>query len=184
MTVKIIIIGPPRSGKTTLINILIEKLKTKYEISGFLTPEVRKKGRRIGFDVKSIGANIRIPLARKDGYDVKYQLGSYNVFINKFNKFLREYIKTDIRINNSDEKKEQIVLIDEIGKMELFSKEFENFLKEIFNSNTSIIATIGKTLNHPIKLNLKASPDVKFFELSRQNQKLILSAILKLLKKN
>ena len=55
---KILITGPPRCGKSTLIS----KLTTHYEklgreIRGFLTPEIKHDGKRIGFDVLDIETN-------------------------------------------------------------------------------------------------------------------------------
>ena len=66
MKVKILITGPPRSGKSTLIARLIEYFsKKQISIYGFLTPEVREGNRRIGFDIEDISTKEREKLARK-----------------------------------------------------------------------------------------------------------------------
>ncbi|MFW9988471.1 MAG: nucleoside-triphosphatase, partial [Candidatus Odinarchaeota archaeon] len=51
MTKKILITGPPRCGKSTLISKLINYYTNEknFMIFGFLTPEVRERGNRIGF---------------------------------------------------------------------------------------------------------------------------------------
>ncbi|GAH85681.1 unnamed protein product, partial [marine sediment metagenome] len=53
---KILITGPPRCGKSTLISKLIEYYNNKkdYTIYGFLTPEIRERGNRIGFNIVDI----------------------------------------------------------------------------------------------------------------------------------
>lgn len=178
MEPKILISGPPRSGKSTLIQMLIRKIREKYDILGFLTPEVRKGGNRIGFDIQSIDSNVKIPLARKGKYNSMYRLGSYAVFIEDFNNYLEENLKKKFNMfKNQNQKK--ILLIDEIGKMELFSQEFEKLLKKIFESKITVIATIGKTLNHPIKSYLNNLQNIEIFELARENQKKIFNLILK-----
>ncbi|MFO7796649.1 MAG: nucleoside-triphosphatase [Promethearchaeati archaeon] len=174
---KILISGPPRSGKSTLMKILIKKLKDEYNIIGFLTPEVKEGGNRIGFDLISIDSNNRIPLARKGNYASKFCLGKYHVFIDMFNNFLEKEIESDI-VKYSNQHKKVVILIDEIGKMELFSNKFELFLRNLFNSEILIIATIGKTLKHPIKSYLMDKIESKYFELTRQNQTDILNKIL------
>ena len=59
MKSKFLITGPPRCGKSTLISRLIDYLLNKYTIQGFLTPEVRKEGKRIGFDIYDIYSKKR-----------------------------------------------------------------------------------------------------------------------------
>jgi len=178
---KILISGAPRSGKSTFMKILIKELKNEYNIIGFLTPEVKEGRSRIGFDLISIDSNNRFPLARKGNYKSKFCLGKYHVFIDKFNNFLEKKIEREIVKYNNQNKKE-VILIDEIGKMELFSNKFELFLRNLFNSELLIVATIGKTLKHPIKSFLMNNTEIKYFELTRQNQAEVLNKILAILK--
>ncbi len=73
---KILITGPPRSGKSTLISRIIEYYSKKnYVIYGFLTPEVRMGGKRVGFDVEDIYSGKRNKLARIGNYKTQFKLG-------------------------------------------------------------------------------------------------------------
>lgn len=87
-------------------------------ISGFFTDEVRSNnGERIGFDVhllddaKTVGTLARIG-SSQGGLSV----GKYKVFLDNFEKLVFPYL-------NSTAKGSYLV-IDEIGKMEFFSKQF------------------------------------------------------------
>ncbi|MCD6189718.1 MAG: NTPase, partial [Thermococcus sp.] len=52
---KIFITGLPRVGKTTLVLKVAEELKShNLRIGGFITQEVREKGRRVGFKIKAL----------------------------------------------------------------------------------------------------------------------------------
>jgi nucleoside-triphosphatase len=64
MDEKILITGPPRCGKSTLISRLIKyySVEKNYKVYGFLTPEVREKGNRIGFDIMDIASGKTSPL--------------------------------------------------------------------------------------------------------------------------
>ena len=176
MVSKILITGPPRSGKSTLISKLIEFYSKKnFKIKGFLTPEVREKKRRIGFDIEEISSHIRIPLARIGDYKTKYKLGKYSVFIDEFEKIISN-------LENFNIEQLDLMIIDEIGKMELFSKKFQNFIINIFRGESNIIATIGKNIKHLYKKTLFNLPDLYKFNLSFQNQQEVYQQIINLIK--
>lgn len=176
MVSKILITGPPRCGKSTLISKLIEFYSKKnFKIKGFLTPEVREKSRRIGFDIEKISSNIRIPLARIGDFKTIYKLGKYSVFINEFEKVISN-------LENFDFEQVDLMIIDEIGKMELFSKKFQNFIINIFQREFHIIATIGRNIKHPCKKALFNVPNLYKFDLSYQNQEEVYQQIINLIK--
>ncbi|MHA2035733.1 MAG: nucleoside-triphosphatase [Promethearchaeota archaeon] len=164
MNQKILITGPPRCGKSTLISKLIEyyRVKKNYTIYGFLTPEVRKSGNRIGFDIQDIFSKGREKLARIGSYTTSHKLGKYGIFLEGLEKIISN-IET-IPHHDID-----LLIIDEIGKMELFSKKFQDFIPNIFASNLSIIATIGLNFNHPIKTQLLNLPNINLLNLDRLN---------------
>jgi len=182
MDAKILITGPPRCGKSTLIQKIIKNLKDEFLLYGFLTPEVRKKNKRIGFDVEDISSDMRISLARKGAYSSQYKLGSYNVFIDKFNQYLNDTLSLLLDKLDSYENINRILIIDEIGKMELFSELFQTMLKTLFNSKLCIIGTIGQKMNHPIKDFILNIPSIKLFKVSHKNQHEILRKVLTILK--
>jgi nucleoside-triphosphatase THEP1 len=173
---KILITGLPRSGKSTLISKLIQYYtdEKSYIIYGFLTPEVRKNKKRIGFNIVDIYSKKIYQLARVGDFKSKYRVGKYCVFIDKFNKYL-EVLK------NIELKAVDLIIIDEIGKMELFSKKFQTLIKRLFLSNISIIATIGLKLQHSLKNYLINLPSVKLLTLNRQNAQLIFEKVISLM---
>lgn len=174
MSHKIIITGPPRCGKSTLISRLIDYYsKEKLIIFGFLTPEVREHGNRIGFDIVDIFSREKLPLARVGDFKTEYKLGKYTVFIQDFDRYIEENL-------NLEGKRTSLIVIDEIGKMELFSEKFHNFVKKIFSLEIPILATIGLKLRHPIKNYLQHLPSVQFLNLNRHNFQFIYKKIISL----
>ena len=164
MNQKILITGPPRCGKSTLISKLIEyyTIKKNYSINGFLTPEVQKSGNRIGFDIQDISSKAREKFARIGPYNTSNKLGKYGIFLEGLEKIISNFESTQFH-------KIDLFIVDEIGKMELFSKKFQDFIIRIFASDLSIIATLGLTVKHPIKDHLLNLPNVKLFNLDRLN---------------
>ncbi|MCK4779047.1 MAG: hypothetical protein KAT57_02620 [Candidatus Lokiarchaeota archaeon] len=176
MTEKILITGPPRCGKSTLISKLIEYYNNKkdYTIYGFLTPEIRERGNRIGFNIVDIYSGKISQLARVGDFKTKYKLGKYNVFIQEFDKYIEDNLSLE-------EKTIDLIVIDEIGKMELFSDKFQNFIKNIFSLKISILATIGLKLSHPLKTYLLNLPSVLLLNLNKRNSQLVFEKVTSLI---
>jgi len=176
MKPKILITGPPRCGKSTLISKLIEHLSKNFKIYGFLTPEIREENKREGFYVEDIYSKKRFPLARVGNYNTKYKLGKYSVFVQDFENYINEFLDSIKKIPDL------IFCIDEIGKMELFSKKFQELVKKLFQSDDIVIATIGKKIKHPIKDYILNFSNSVLFNLNLENQEEIFQEITSIIK--
>lgn len=188
----ILITGYPGVGKTTTCKHLINAITDKYNryssfcsIQGFYSQENRKNYSRIGFDIVNINDGSTKMLARieselPNNYHIlnKKYVGKYTVDVNGFEKFACKLIKP----SSSPKHKINIFVVDEIGKMELFSKQFENSVKEIIN-NESLIVIATVPIKHNINFveNLKKRNDSKLFTLTRNNRNLTTTYITKYL---
>ncbi|WP_456472277.1 NTPase [Methanocaldococcus sp.] len=130
---RIFITGKPGVGKTTLIKKLFEELKDK-EVGGFITEEIRKEGRRVGFKMIALDTKEEGLLAYVGKGEPR--VGKYRVFVDNIDKIAVNALK---RALNKD-----IILIDEIGAMEFKSKNFKKALDEVLKSNKIIVATLHR----------------------------------------
>ncbi|MGB9597979.1 MAG: NTPase [Candidatus Poribacteria bacterium] len=158
-TVKnILITGNPGVGKTTLIHRLISKLNVP--VGGFYTSEIRdENGKRIGFKITSLDGNEGI-MASVD-FISKNKVSRYGVDVETIDKIGVNAIEASIKNN-------KIIVIDEIGKMELFSKRFQDITIQAFDSSLIVIGTISAKDNAFTK-KIKERQDVKMVTLTRQN---------------
>jgi len=115
----ILLTGAPRSGKTTMVARLADTFRR--DIDGFITIEVRHEGRRIGFDVLDLVTHEFLPLARKEWHDAPYRVGSYGVRCDGLEIVIKRM--TERRIIAP-----RLWIIDELGKMEAYSKRFLEWL--------------------------------------------------------
>ena len=76
----LLISGPPRVGKTTLIKELLKEFENSS--CGFITEELKKDRRRIGFLLKTTDKNEFI-FAQKN-MDSEYKLKDYGINIKEF----------------------------------------------------------------------------------------------------
>jgi len=68
------------------------------------------------------------------------------------------------------------IIIDEIGKMECLSLQFQKILKEILDSEKWVIATIALK-GSGLVAEAKERKDVKLFEITRKNRDSLLKEI-------
>lgn len=163
----ILITGIPGSGKTTLIKKISEELKDYHPV-GFFTTEIREEGIRKGFELVSLEGRKGI-LSRVE-IKSPYRVGKYRVDVRGFEDFLDSILFLATETN--------LVIIDEIGKMECLSDKFKNLVRQIFDSDKMLIATIAIKSEGFIG-SLKSRGDVKLFELTHGNRDTLLSEILK-----
>ncbi|MCD6449631.1 MAG: hypothetical protein J7L34_03900 [Thermotogaceae bacterium] len=138
----IAITGKPGSGKTSLIKRLIERIGG----TGFYTEEVRDKGKRIGFvAVTSWGNKVWLAKAGAEG---RKKVGKYTVFVEDFESKV-------VKKLTSEMKNENLVYIDEIGKMEMLSGEFKKMVGDILNMNKIFIVTVPEKNFHYLVRKVK-----------------------------
>jgi len=134
---KIFLTGKPASGKSTVLEKLVELLKQKgIKFGGFVTPEIREGGRRVGFYVKDIFSNEMGILASKD-IKIGPKLGEYGIDIKDFERVALKAL--DFAVKECD-----IICVDEIGKMEFFSSKFKEKLMEILLIDKPLIAVLHR----------------------------------------
>jgi len=77
----------------------------------------------------------------------------------------------------------KVIVIDEIGKMELLSPQFQEVVWKALDADNPVLGTITLA-RHPFAQKVKARDDVKIYEVTQQNQEEVLKTLTKELKKN
>jgi nucleoside-triphosphatase len=130
----ILITGRPGSGKTTLVKKLAEGLTAGgFKTAGFITEEIREGVRRVGFEVRDLGGGSAV-LAHVDCRS-KQRVGKYGVDVAAFERIALHAI-------NVDRKEKDLLVIDEIGRMELFSSAFRSAITGLLDAPLPFLATV------------------------------------------
>jgi len=166
----ILITGMPGVGKTTLIRNLITRLEG-YQLAGFFTQEIRDKGVRKGFEL--VGLDGKRGLLSHVSFKSRFRVGKYGVDVAGFDKFL----DTTVFLNPETD----LILIDEIGKMECFSKKFLSLVNGILESEIPMMATVSRKGEGFISA-VKARTDVVLMELTTEGRTLLLDEVLRQLR--
>ena len=158
--------GAPGVGKTTIIRQAIATVKERA--GGFYTSEIRRQGVRQGFEIITLDGssatlahvNIRSP----------HRVSKYGVDTDNLDKVGVAALRRAI-------KECDIVVIDEIGKMELFSVAFREAVLEALESRKKLLGTIMLP-SHPWADQIKQDPRVKVLLVSRTNHQQVLEELL------
>jgi nucleoside-triphosphatase len=154
----LLITGAPGVGKTTLIISLLPHLMV-YRPEGFFTREIREQGVRAGFELVSLSGSSMV-LAHT-GIRSHERVGKYGVDIDGFDRYL-ETLRGALPRHG-------LVIIDEIGKMEMFSVKFRELVTDVLDGTTPLIATISRS-GDSFTEQIKTRRDVRLVTLTRANR--------------
>jgi nucleoside-triphosphatase len=134
-------------------------------VRGFWTEEVRQEGARTGFRIETV-AGARGALAAV-GLSSPHRVGRYGVDLQSFESVGTAEIEAALEEAGMGEP--VILVIDEIGKMELFSERFRRAVERAFREVPHVVATIMQR-PHPFADALKGRPDVCLVTATVQNR--------------
>jgi len=156
---RILLEGRPASGKTTLARRIAAGLRERdIPVTGFTTEEIRESGRRVGFAIETADGQ-RDTLAHID-LPGPPRVGKYGVDLAAFEP---------LAIPSLRAAPGSLVVIDELGKMELASKPLRDAVEELFASPADVVVTVH-TFRHPFTDALKARADVDRLQVTAANR--------------
>ena len=157
------ITGRPSIGKTTVLLNAANELKNKgYRIGGMLSRDVREKGTRIGFEIVNFTTGQRGWLAHVN-QPTGPQVSKYRVNLNDLDQIGVEAVRSAL-------KDAEVVVIDEIGPMELFSSAFKQAIKDAIDSQKLVLGVIHHSAHDPIINSIKNRNDMEIFEATMENR--------------
>jgi nucleoside-triphosphatase len=155
---RLFLTGNPGVGKTTLIRAIALRLEG-IMCAGFYTEDTRQSGQRTGFKIFTLDGQqgTFASLGRQ-----KPTVGKYSIHVKEFEKLV--LMQLDPVTNPAD-----LYVIDEIGKMELLSRQFRIRIIELLAQPTNLLATITKKGDGFID-QIKRRSDVEIIEVTRKNR--------------
>jgi nucleoside-triphosphatase len=156
---KLLLTGSPGVGKTTVIQKVISGLQ--ISTGGFYTQEMREEGRRTGFSLRTLDGAKGV-LAHID-YQGSYRVGRYGVDIALFEALALPALKQALQVK-------ELILIDEIGKMELFSRRFQEMVLRILDQEERQLLGVIHRGRDAFVASIKRRRDVEVMAVSRANR--------------
>jgi nucleoside-triphosphatase len=153
----ILLTGPPRCGKSTVIEKLVKEILRP--VTGFFTREIKERGRRVGFAIITLDGKEGI-LGHEESKSPR-RVGKYGVNIDELDRIAVPAMTPSVA--------DQIVIIDEIGKMECFSPLFRETLIQTLDSANPVIGSIAQK-GTPFIEKIKERKDVRLVTVSEKSR--------------
>ena len=170
MTSAILLTGHPGCGKTTLVRRVVACVQGP--LGGFYTQEVREGGARRGFKMvtfdgqEGVLAHVNIQSARR--------VGRYGVDLDALEAVGVASLRRAVEQGG-------LVVIDEIGPMEMFSQAFCRAVLDTLASDSLVFGTVVRR-STPFSDQIKARPDVRVIEVTPANRDDVQKNVLDLLR--
>ena len=166
----ILLTGIPGVGKTTVIKKIIPLLE--LEAGGFYTEEIREMDKRMGFRIVTLDGEEGI-LAHVD-CNSNYRVSKYRVDVDSFEKVAIPALEDAM-------KNKSIIVIDEIGKMELFSAKFKELVSNILDGEKTLLCVI-KEDGDAFTENIKKREDINILTVNYENRDRLPEKVVEMLK--
>jgi nucleoside-triphosphatase len=157
VTKNLFIAGTPGVGKTSLLREVT--LSKRERIGGFYTDHMLAGRLRKGFVMRTFDGQERVLAAK--GMKSSHQRGKYGVDINALENVGIPALKLALMAKD-------VIVIDEIGSMEMMSERFRQTLLECLTSTKPVLATI-RAASQPFSDQVKKFSDTQTVILTKAN---------------
>ncbi len=165
MTEKVLLTGRPGCGKTTVIKCVVNNLPRPA--GGFYTEEIRDGSTRAGFKIVTLDGE-EVVFAHVD-FKTRERVAKHGLDLSVLETVGVEAVSEAVR-------QRRLVVIDEIGPMEIRSPIFREAVNEALDSEVPALATIF-VRSLPFTNAVKSRPDVMLIEVRPDNREGLVSEL-------
>jgi len=173
--IKVGITGLPGAGKTQALIKVIEMLEEEsLVVGGMVTEPIVENSKRVGFYVMDWKSKRKAIFAHIET-ESKFYVGKYGVNLESLDT-------VGVEALNDATKNADVIVIDEVGKMEVESEKFVKAVKDAMEVDKPIILTLHKKSRNPLLQDIRRRDDVRILEVTPINRNLLPYKIIKLMK--
>ena len=160
--IRILLTGPPKIGKTTVITRLVGLLRTAgVPVSGFVTREVREQGVRVAFVVKDLDGPEAIIADVRSASSIR--VGKFGVNVKEFENVGLPALERALADPGG------VLVVDEIANMELASERFAELVMKALGADHPFVGTMHARA-HPVTDAIREHPTVEIIEVTEANR--------------
>jgi len=154
-----LVTGPPRSGKTTVVQTVVDRLEARgYRAGGVYCPEIREDGERVGFEIVDVLTGDSRVLAHVDRSGGP-RVGKYRVNVAGVDGICGSAFPRALEAAD-------FLVIDEIAPMEVHSDAFVRGVRRVFDDEVPVVAAVHYRSTEGFVGEVKDRDDVETFEVT------------------
>jgi nucleoside-triphosphatase len=158
----LLLTGASGVGKTTVLIKTVKALQAKgVSVGGMFSREVRENGVRVGFEILDLTSGKHGWLAHVNQGGPR--LGRYHVNLQDLDGIGAK------AITEATERSE-VIAIDEVGPMELFSHRFKQAAAQALMSGKPVLAVMHAKARDPLITEAKQRSDAEIFTVTLENR--------------
>lgn len=159
---RIAVTGSPGVGKSTVVAKAVEKLASRqdFKIGGIQTAEIRSGGQREGFSIRDLATGDTGNLSHIKG--IGPRLGKYHINMEDLERIGAKALRNALSCD--------LVVIDEIGPMELISESFVAAVDEVLKSDKPVLAVLHHSSRHPLAQMIRNEFDVLIVDTKNRDE--------------
>lgn len=161
--------GKPRTGKSTLIKKLILEMGPEV-CGGFYTEEI--------FDTNNERAGFRCVSIEGEGVEIAHVESSSGARIGRYGIDIEQFEKFAVRVLQEAMDSKRIIVVDEIGFMQMLSSSFQRKVHKMMSENRIVVGTVPLD-SHPEIDKIKYSKEVKLVRINESNRDVIAELLVK-----
>ena len=145
----------------------------ELRIGGMIDEPIEEDRRKTGFTVRNLLTGEKQVFASTD-FESKVMVGKIGVDLSKLEEVGVKAIKDAIQECD-------IIVIDEVGKMEVESELFVETVKESLDADKPMIITLHKKSRNPLLQDIRRRDDVRILEVTPTNRNILPYKIVRLM---
>lgn len=160
-----LVTGEPGTGKTTLIRQVVSTMRMRAV--GFYTEDLQNSGMREGFRIVTLDGDMA--LLASGGHPGPVRVSKYGVDLHELERVGVAALQRAID-------RQHVLVVDEIGKMQLYSRPFRQLILEAVRNGHPILGTIMLGRNAYAD-RVKAHRNVELLVLREDNRNDLLTLL-------
>jgi len=155
--------GIPGVGKSTVAREVAEKMKLRgRKVGGMTSGDLRFGSARVGFEIRDLLTGKAGVLAHVN-QPIGPKIGKYRVNSQDLDNIGAEAILSAIKYAD-------LIVIDEVGPMELTSTRFKDAVRAGLVCGKPVVGTVHRNAQDPLVRTIKSGPGIEVIEVTHENR--------------
>jgi nucleoside-triphosphatase len=163
LTFRVFLTGIPGVGKSTVVRKVVQRIRQDcVKVGGITSADLRSGSTRVGFEIRDLMTGEAGVLAHVNEATGP-RIGKYHVKSEDLDRIGTEAILSAIKYAN-------LIVIDEVGPMELTSSRFKDAVQAALACGKSLLGTVHRNAQDPLVQAIRRDRAIEVIEVTNENR--------------